>query len=317
MIEPPGHNALSDSDYETIASAVEETVRGRWFLAEYARRTRQADTKLVLDAIARLEHALAEKAGGADLERMRADLVDMAEAITRTKTEIAAIKPEGGDPSQIVRATDELDAIVAVTERATSDILNSAEQIQEIAWTLRERGTDPNACDRIDALTTETYTACSFQDITGQRTRKVIDALHFLERRLEAMIAIWREPGAAPAAPAPSASRIHRGRAPGRTRTSQAEPRPTRRIRNIAAPSVTAGAEVADGLRRHRFALAEREVGAVFVNQLPIASANSLGSTLPPESTTATVLPFTSTRPASSTASPIAPLGSTTSLSSR
>ncbi len=185
-------------------------MRGRWFLAEFARRTRQADTKLVLDAIARLEHALAEKAGGADLERMRADLLDMADAITRTKTEIAAIKPEGGDPSQIVRATDELDAIVAVTERATSDILNSAEQIQEIAWTLRERGTDPNACDRIDALTTETYTACSFQDITGQRTRKVIDALHFLERRLEAMIAIWRDPGAAPAAPTPSASRIHR-----------------------------------------------------------------------------------------------------------
>jgi hypothetical protein len=199
MIQPPDHNALSDSDYETIAGAVEETVRGRWFLAEFARRTRQADTKLVLDAIARLS---ARRGGGADLERMRADLVDMAEAIVRTKTEIAAIKPEGSDPSQIVRATDELDAIVAVTERATSDILNSAEQIQEIAWTLRERGTDPNACDRIDALTTQTYTACSFQDITGQRTRKVIDALHFLERRLEAMIAIWREPGAAPAAPA-------------------------------------------------------------------------------------------------------------------
>lgn len=177
-------------------------MRGRWFLAEHARRMRQADTKLVLDAIARLEHALAEKAGGADLERMRADLIDMADAIVRTKTEIAAIRPEGSDPSHIVRATDELDAIVAVTERATSDILNSAEQIQEIAWTLRERGTDPNACDRIDALTTETYTACSFQDITGQRTRKVIDALQFLERRLEAMIAIWREPGAAPAAPA-------------------------------------------------------------------------------------------------------------------
>src|SRR3990170_3708177 len=108
MVQPPDHNALSDSDYETIAGAVEETVRGRWFLAEFARRTRQADTRLVLDAIARLEHALAAKAGGADVERMRADLLDMAEAIARTKTEIAAIRPEGGDPSQIVRATDEL-----------------------------------------------------------------------------------------------------------------------------------------------------------------------------------------------------------------
>ena len=118
--QPPSAT-LYRSDYETIAAAVEETVRGRWFLAEFARRSRQADTRLVLDAIARLEHALAEKADGAGLERVRADLVDMADAIARTKTEIAAIKPEGGDASYIGRASRLVDAIVAVTERATSD----------------------------------------------------------------------------------------------------------------------------------------------------------------------------------------------------
>ena len=30
--------ALSDNDYETIESAVMESARGRWFLAEYSRR---------------------------------------------------------------------------------------------------------------------------------------------------------------------------------------------------------------------------------------------------------------------------------------
>jgi chemotaxis protein CheZ len=47
-------------------------------------------------------------------------------------------------------------------------------------------------CDLIDANTTEIYTACSFQDLTGQRIRKVIQVLAFLEARIDAMIKIWR-----------------------------------------------------------------------------------------------------------------------------
>src|SRR4029077_2084479 len=38
---------------------------------------------------------------------------------------------------------------------------------------------------------TAVYTACSFQDLTGQRTRKVIQVLRYLEGRINAMIDIW------------------------------------------------------------------------------------------------------------------------------
>ena len=41
---------LSEVDYEAISAAVMETGRGRWFLAEYAKRNRNADTAMVLDA---------------------------------------------------------------------------------------------------------------------------------------------------------------------------------------------------------------------------------------------------------------------------
>ena len=37
-ITPP--EGISEGDYEAIEAAVVETVRGRWFLAEYARRSR-------------------------------------------------------------------------------------------------------------------------------------------------------------------------------------------------------------------------------------------------------------------------------------
>src|SRR5271165_7527360 len=48
-----------EADYEAIREAFMETSRGRWFLGEYAKRNRNADTTMVLDAVARLEETLA------------------------------------------------------------------------------------------------------------------------------------------------------------------------------------------------------------------------------------------------------------------
>jgi len=188
---PPAPMPLSDADYEVIEAAVLETNRGRWFLAEYARRNRHADTKMLLGAIDRLEAAIRGERTAESVDRIRFDLVEMAKAIARTKAEIAAIKPDTEQAGKFGEATEELDSIVGATEAATSDILAAAEQIQEVAWTLREQGLDPEVCDLLDAKATAVYTACSFQDLTGQRTRKVIQVLRYLEGRINAMIDIW------------------------------------------------------------------------------------------------------------------------------
>ncbi|MGQ4273093.1 hypothetical protein [Terrihabitans sp. B22-R8] len=47
-----------EDDYEAIEAAVMETARGRWFLAEFARRTRAEETASLLAAIDRLENAM-------------------------------------------------------------------------------------------------------------------------------------------------------------------------------------------------------------------------------------------------------------------
>lgn len=193
---------ISEAEYESIADAVMETARGRWFLAEYARRNRHADTTAVLGAIQRLEGTLAvARAPAPEIDRIRMDIREMAQAIASTKAEIAAIKPEGVEGGRFEEASVELDAIVQATATATGDILGAAETIQEIAWTLREQGTPDEVCDLIDAKATDIYTACSFQDITGQRTRKVIGVLRFLEQRIDTMMAIWGDSGVAPAPP--------------------------------------------------------------------------------------------------------------------
>jgi chemotaxis regulatin CheY-phosphate phosphatase CheZ len=192
MSLPPAPAPFTDADYELIATAVLETARGRWFLSEHARRNRHADTRLVLQAIERLEHSIAQRANAIEADRMHLNLIDMMKAIARTKAEIAVLKPAGETGGKIEDASSELDAIVGTTEKATSDILAAAERIQEIAWTMREQGIDASICDLIDAHTTEVYTACSFQDLTGQRIRKVINVMRFLEARIDAMIKIWR-----------------------------------------------------------------------------------------------------------------------------
>ena len=51
--------APGEEDYAAISEAFMETSRGRWFLTEYAKRNRNADTRMVLDAVARIEASLA------------------------------------------------------------------------------------------------------------------------------------------------------------------------------------------------------------------------------------------------------------------
>ncbi len=203
---------LSEADYEAIESAVVETLRGRWFLAEYARRNRHADTKMLLAALDRIEASLRGEGSVETVDRIRFDIVEMAKAIARTKAEIAAIKPDAAHQGKFGEAEEELDSIVLATEAATSDILAAAEQIQEVAWTLREQGMEAEVCDLLDSKATDVYTACAFQDLTGQRTEKVIKVLHYLESRINAMISIWGLEGAM-AAEADEAARARAGEA--------------------------------------------------------------------------------------------------------
>jgi len=212
MANLPVPAPLNEADYEAIEGAVMETARGRWFLAEYARRNRNADTTMLLKALDRIEAAMGAKRSVEPVDRIRFDLVEMSKAISRTKAEIASIKPDADDHGKFGEASEELDSVVMATEAATSDILACAERIQEMAWTLREQGVEGEVCDLLDANATEVYTACSFQDITGQRTRKVIGVLRYLEERINAMIGIWGLDGAM-AAEAAEARTVDEGKA--------------------------------------------------------------------------------------------------------
>lgn len=179
-------SSQAQSRYDAIEATLMRTRWGRAFLTEYSRRNRAADTEMLLEAIARLEHIVRRPQNERETEGVWGELIEMSEAISRMRREIASIKP----PSQIVAATVELEQVVSATERATSDILQAAEEVQEVAWTLREKGVEADACETLDRRATDIYTACSFQDITGQRMEKVVKVLNFIEQRLNVMIEV-------------------------------------------------------------------------------------------------------------------------------
>ena len=56
-LTPP--QGINDVDYEAIEAAVTETVRGRWFLNEFARRNRASEMRQLMDAMGRLEATVA------------------------------------------------------------------------------------------------------------------------------------------------------------------------------------------------------------------------------------------------------------------
>ena len=124
-----------------------------------------------------------------DAEREMYDQLDQLSAYIRhAKQEIATLRPDDIRAEYIPNATDELDAIVDATAGATNEILDAMEVLEEMADNVA-----PDIAAKLTDVTTRVYEACSFQDITGQRTTKVIDALKHIEEKIEALVNAFGE----------------------------------------------------------------------------------------------------------------------------
>ena len=82
-----------DSDFAAIEAAVMETARGRWFLREYARRNRHADTKVILDAVNRLQDDTLAGRAVRVMDHLHGDLKTIAAAFEETRREVALLPP--------------------------------------------------------------------------------------------------------------------------------------------------------------------------------------------------------------------------------
>jgi len=140
-----------EEDYDAISEAFMETSRGRWFLGEYARRNRNADTHMVLDAVARIEQTLAA-------QKQKGSQSGLAEAL-----------------ATVGRAVDGARAAASATldnlalEETLAPIRKGARVIKEIAWRWREIGADGRICDLIDSQVSAIESACGRVSSTDLR----------------------------------------------------------------------------------------------------------------------------------------------------
>lgn len=191
---------LTEDEFEHIEDTIARTAKGRAFLRRYARRAQAVsseEVRVLLDRMHEVLHSHQEVGVTAQhVGVLRRELVEMAASIEKARREVAALRPPDDGTNKILTATNELDAIVTSTERASFDILNSAERLMELASRLRKSGADEQLCADIETEVTDIFTACSFQDLTGQRTSKVVGALRYIEQRINAMMQIWTLEGA-------------------------------------------------------------------------------------------------------------------------
>lgn len=114
-----------------------------------------------------------------------AELQGILAYIQGVRTDLSQIGPEL-KTHYIPTATDELEAISETTAEATNRIMDAAEAIDAMA----DGRTVANK-EALSAAATQIYEACTFQDLTGQRVRKIATALHETEVKIDQLIATF------------------------------------------------------------------------------------------------------------------------------
>jgi len=136
---------FGDLDFDTIEAAVMETARGRWFLKEYARRNRNADTQLVLEALERLRR---EPPDARDVVPFRTVLEGMAAAIRHTREEVRSFPGVSAGDTFTTLSEEEMQAAAEQRIRLMIATLQGLErQIHEMLALCRDEAPSAQPAD--------------------------------------------------------------------------------------------------------------------------------------------------------------------------
>ena len=145
----------------------------------------------VADALALLETYRAQIA---QCEKLKVELDLIHDAISRTKREIAVLHGKSFNGEEMARVNGELGAVVGGTEEATQQILEAAESIDQAASALMKVNSPDQRkllSEEIQERVVSIFEACNFQDLTGQRIKKVMTTMKFIENHITIMMEIW------------------------------------------------------------------------------------------------------------------------------
>jgi chemotaxis protein CheZ len=123
-------------------------------------------------------------------EQLECEIEKIAQYIVEAKLEIAALShttEENGTDKNLSHASLELNEVVRHTEEATNLIMDKADAIMAIAGGL----SDTEISAQLNEHAVGILESCSFQDITGQRIRKVLGTLEQIELRVNRLVKLF------------------------------------------------------------------------------------------------------------------------------
>ena len=124
------------------------------------------------------------------ITQLEREVEKIAEYIAQAKLEIVAIsltEEKTGTDKNLANAAIELTEVIRHTEEATNTIMDKSDAIMQVAGEI----TDADASAKLMEHAMGILEACSFQDITGQRIKKVHKTLEQIELRIGNLIRLF------------------------------------------------------------------------------------------------------------------------------
>jgi chemotaxis protein CheZ len=152
------------------------------------------ELRVLREALRVQENLQAASADSKKTNAFKNELGSIYDAVQRTKQEIATLMLTGFSNPEMGRVSQELNAVVGGTEKATHRILRAGEEIEEAAKTLAaaiKNIQDQHLARDILDQVTSIFEACNFQDLAGQRISKVTATLKFIEEHIMRLMQIW------------------------------------------------------------------------------------------------------------------------------
>lgn len=120
------------------------------------------------------------------IKKLTQECVDIVRTILIARREMSKLHDPSLRDVHLPRATEEIGAILSLTESATNDIMLAAEDMMAADFSDPDRAQElvNDSCMRI-------FEACSFQDITGQRISNVLKTLQLVEAKVEQIETAW------------------------------------------------------------------------------------------------------------------------------
>jgi hypothetical protein len=170
----------AETEYRAIETALLESARGRWFLAEHGRRARRVDSVALQDAIGRLQSSLRDPP--ALLGQLRHEIESLQGLLRETRAALVT-KPRSDAP-----AGTEVQVTGGLVVTGPDGILAAAEGLHELAWSLHAQEISVETCEKIARQASSIYALSVRHAAESQRVQQLTEALDGALLRLDGLL---------------------------------------------------------------------------------------------------------------------------------